>query len=103
LKNKNVFSSLKIIGLLIVPLILIILPSNFFDQGKSLCLSVLLLDKTCFGCGITRAIQHLIHLDFEAAWRYNKISFIVLPILIVLWAKEIRKNMIEIKLQKRAD
>ena len=77
--------------LVIIPIILIILPANYFDQGQSLCLSVLLFEKKCYGCGMTRAIQHLIHFDFDIAWNYNKLSFIVLPILIISYLKEIKR------------
>jgi hypothetical protein len=72
----------------LIPIVLIALPKDFFDQGQSICLSMLLLDTTCYGCGMTRAIQHLIHLDFEAAYDFNKLSFIVLPLLIGVWGKE---------------
>ena len=77
--------------LVIIPIILIILPANYFDQGQSLCLSVLLFEKKCYGCGMTRAIQHLIHFDFDIAWNYNKLSFIVLPVLIISYLKEIKR------------
>jgi hypothetical protein len=69
-----------------LPIVLLILPADFFDDGPSLCLSVILLNETCFGCGITRAIQHLIHFEFSTAAEYNKLSFIVLPILVYVWA-----------------
>ena len=77
-------------GLVFLPLVLIILPADFFDEGQSLCISVLLFDTTCYGCGMTRAIQHLIHFDFEEASHFNKMSFVVLPILVGLWFKELR-------------
>jgi hypothetical protein len=80
-----------LIGLLFIPIVLIALPKDFFDQGQSICLSVLLLDTTCYGCGMTRAIQHLIHLDFQSAYTFNKLSFIVLPLLIGVWGKEARR------------
>lgn len=74
--------------MIIIPLVLIILPANFFDRGQSLCLSVLLADTTCPGCGITRAIQHFIHFDFSAAYQFNKMSIIIFPLLVYLWIKE---------------
>ena len=77
--------------LLIIPIILIILPANFFDEGQSICLSVLLFEKNCYACGMTRAIQHLIHFNFDLAWNFNKLSFIVLPLLIFSYLKEIKR------------
>jgi hypothetical protein len=72
--------------------VLWILPADFFDHGKAMCLSVVLFDQECFGCGITRAIQHLMHFDFEAAWGFNKLSVIILPMLLIIWAQEIKRS-----------
>jgi len=77
--------------LLFIPLVLLLLPSYFFDNGDSVCMSVIIFDKECYGCGMTRAIQHLIHLDFFIAYDYNKLSFIVFPILIRSLIKEIKR------------
>ena len=87
-------------GMIIIPIVLIILPPNFFDNGQSICLSVLLFDKSCLGCGMTRAIQHLIHLDFTSAYNFNKISFLVFPILIFFWIKEFLKILKKMEIQK---
>jgi hypothetical protein len=58
---------------------------------------VLLFDKECFGCGITRAIQHAIHFDFYTAWNYNKLVVIVAPVLFFLWLKWLREFWLKIK------
>jgi hypothetical protein len=63
------------------------LPATFFDSGQSLCLSRLLLKTECPACGMTRGIMHLIHFDFEEAFAYNMMSFVVLPFLVILWVK----------------
>lgn len=78
-----------------MPIVLIILPADFFDKGQSLCLSVLLLDTECPACGMTRAIQHLVHFQFQEAMEFNKLSAIVLPVLFVVYFIEI-KRMIKI-------
>jgi len=79
-------------GLLILtPIILILLPSSFFDNGDSVCISVLFFDKECYGCGMTRAIQHLIHFNLTDAKELNKLSFIVLPLLIFSYYKELKR------------
>jgi len=87
LKNK-----VQLILLLVIPIILWVLPASFFDSGQSLCLSVLLLDKTCYGCGITRAVQHCMHGEFLIGYQFNPLVVIVLPLLIYLWAKLIIFN-----------
>ena len=61
------------------------LPVDYFDTGQSMCASVWLFDLECLGCGITRGIMHLMHFDFIGAWEFNKLSFLVLPIGILLW------------------
>ena len=77
--------------LLIIPIILFLLPPNFFDTGESICLSVVFFEKECFGCGMTKAVQHLIHLDISTAYELNKISIIVLPLLCIVYYKEISR------------
>ncbi|MFK7908881.1 MAG: DUF2752 domain-containing protein [Chitinophagales bacterium] len=91
-RSKSFFYYLKKTILIALPIVLLALPADFFDNGQSICISVLLLDMECYGCGMTRAIQHLIHLDIESAMHYNKISLFVLPCLIFLWYEEITKS-----------
>jgi len=88
---KKLLLKLYLFFLVALPLILIILPANFFDSGQSMCLSIIILDRECYACGMTRAVQHLIHFDFISAYNFNKISFIVVPLLIYLNVKEIIK------------
>ena len=75
--------------LLISPIVLILLPATFFDSGNTICLSVLLLNLECYACGLTKAIQHLIHLEFNEAIKFNKLSIIVFPILIISYLREL--------------
>jgi len=65
--------------------LLLFLPSTYFDEGQSICASQVLFDMECYGCGMTRAIQHLIHLDIQNAYALNKLSLIVLPLMIYLY------------------
>lgn len=88
-KKKGYF----MVGVLVaVGLTLLILPASYFDEGQSMCLSVILLDKQCYACGMTRAVQHIIHFDFAAAAEYNKLAFIVVPLGIYMVATEIYKR-----------
>jgi hypothetical protein len=84
---------------LILPIILLFLPADFFDNRSSICLSALLLKKQCIGCGITRAVQHFLHFDFKTAWDYNHLVVLVFPLLIYLWIKELVTNYKKIKLK----
>lgn len=40
----------------------------------------------CPGCGMTRAVHHLLHLDFPATFRFNPFVFAVVPLLAFVWA-----------------
>lgn len=83
--------------LFLAGIVLLILPADFFDTGQSICISVLLLNKQCYACGLTRAIQHLIHLDFKSAYAYNWLSFLVLPLIIYLLTTDFVKLIKEIR------
>jgi hypothetical protein len=76
----------KIAALISIPIVLLLLPADYFDGGESVCLSVRFFDMECPGCGMTRAIMHLIHFDINEAAYYNLLSFLVLPLLIYVWA-----------------
>ena len=78
------FTQAKLAFIVLTPPVLLLLPADFFDNRRSLCISKL-FDFECYACGLTRGIMHLIHLQFEEAFAYNMLSFIVLPMLIVIW------------------
>ena len=88
---KNNIYKIYFFILVLFPIVLVLLPSDFFDKGDTICLSVFLFDKECYACGMTRAIQHLIHFDFLIAYSYNKLSFLALPILIISYFSEIKR------------
>ena len=96
-KIIKILNHIKLAGLIIIPIGLLLLPANFFDSGQSICLSQLLLKKECPGCGTTRAIQHLIHLDFKQAWEFNKLSFIIFIVGAYIWVKWIIITIKKIK------
>lgn len=78
-------------GLILLPIVLAILPADFFDGGPVVCISRLLADMECWGCGMTRACMNIIHFNFSQAWQFNKLSFIVFPILSYLYVIEVVK------------
>ncbi|MBX2984849.1 MAG: DUF2752 domain-containing protein [Bacteroidia bacterium] len=71
--------------LLAVPFLLLLLPGNYFDTGQSLCPSKVLLDIECPGCGLTRGVMHLMHFDFADAWHFNKLSYPILVLGVLVW------------------
>jgi hypothetical protein len=84
MKKQHILDAL-IIGLLLAPIVLLFLPADFFDYGQALCPSKRFLDIECLGCGMSRAVQHTIHLEFKTAWEYNKLIIIVFPVLFYKW------------------
>lgn len=88
---------LKIIALIAIPIILILLPADYFDYGQTLCPSKRWMNFECLGCGLTRGIQHLIHLDFETAWLYNKLSPFILLLMIYFWFKWLKQAFKDLK------
>lgn len=94
------FNYIKLASLFIIPIILLILPATYFDTGESICVSKVVFNIECYGCGMTRAIMHLIHFDFKEAWDYNKISYLVLPIAGYMYAADALSTYKKIKIHK---
>lgn len=84
---------LESVLILVIPIVLLILPSDFFDSGQSICLSVLLFKMECYACGMTRACMHLIHFEFVDAYFYNPLAFIVVPLLTLLFILRLNRNL----------
>ena len=102
-KHKKLFDRLWLSLLIALPVVLWLLPSDFFDNGSSLCLSRSLFNKECIGCGITRAVMHLHHFEWREAMAFNKMSVIVYPLLVIIWCGKIirqLKNLEVISLKK---
>lgn len=93
IRFSKYWSMAKVVALLLLPLVLLLLPATFFDEGQSICLSMLLADTACHGCGMTRAIMHLLHFDLETALTFNKLSVIVLPLLVFVWGQTIYREI----------
>jgi hypothetical protein len=88
LYNNRNFKKIKMAGILVIPAILLFLPFNFFDNRGPVCIVTLLTGYECYGCGMTRACQRIIHFKFEEAYHFNKLALIVFPILVYGWIKE---------------
>lgn len=83
--------------MIITPLVLIFLPSDFFDYGESICPSNVFFGVECPGCGMTRATMHMMHLDFKAAWHFNWLSFFIIPLLLYYYFSIMRKLIRRVK------
>lgn len=86
--KQRIFKSIATLVIIILsPIIIFLLPENYFDKGESVCISKLIFNQECYACGMARACKHLLHLNFEQAFIYNMASIIVLPILSLIWVK----------------
>jgi hypothetical protein len=88
-QKSKVWNRIKLGGLVVAPILFLILPADYFDSGESVCLSVRFFDQTCYACGLTRSMQHMIHLEFGEAYAYNKLVLAVFPLIVYLYVKEV--------------
>lgn len=58
--------------------------------GRSLCLFRTITGHECPGCGMTRAFVALLHGDVAGAFRHNRMSLIVLPLLAYVTVRWLR-------------
>lgn len=77
------------ISLVLAPLVLRLLPADFFDEGPPLCPSKRFLDLECPGCGLTRGTQHFLHGEWDVALDYNPLVVVVVPLLGVVWVVQL--------------
>ena len=86
------FNVIWMAALLIFPVCLWMMPANFFDHtGFELCPSKLFFNIECFGCGMTRAVMHLHHLEWRDAIFYNYGIIAIYPILVIVWFTWLKK------------
>ncbi len=76
-----------LVFMLLTPVVCLLLPADYFDIGASICPSKRFFDIECYGCGMTRAVMHLIHFDVDSAVYYNPLCLIVAPVLGFFWVK----------------
>lgn len=98
-KSKKVIYTFLLIS---IPVTLWSLPSTFFDEGTSISLFAFFgVEDYVYSTGMTRAVMHLMHLDIQTAMEYNKLSFVVLPLLMMYWFKLLFKQFnIDIRILK---
>jgi len=87
LKNfKNALNGLWLVSLIAFPIVLWILPADYFDTGGvELCPSQVFFNFECFGCGMTRAVMHFHHWQFIDAIYFNSLVVIVYPLLVLIY------------------
>lgn len=90
--------------LLLTPVVLWVLPADFFDEGSViLCPSRLFFNVECLGCGMTRAVMHMHHLEIEDAIYYNAGVAVVFPALVAVWCIWVYRAARSLGLIKKGD
>ncbi|MAT53897.1 MAG: hypothetical protein CMN32_05405 [Saprospirales bacterium] len=95
--SKLKLEKLWLTALLAVPVVLWLLPRTFFDSGVAICPSKVFFDIECLGCGMTRAVMHLHHLDIDEAVYYNAGVLVVYPALVILWFVWVYRSVKRVK------
>ncbi|MBK9147727.1 MAG: DUF2752 domain-containing protein [Flavobacteriales bacterium] len=66
---------------------------DLVGSGPTLCLYKRVTGADCPGCGMTRSVFSLFHLEFEDAYRFNRGILALAPLLAWLWARELIRNI----------
>ena len=88
---QDLFFVLRPLAPLALGVYLWTLPSDYFDQGESVCMSVRLFDVECWGCGLTRRIHHLLHGQWKESLAYHPLGWLVSLLLGLVLLQWIRK------------
>lgn len=85
--NRKTLAITELVFYLAALVTLLLLPAGYFDEGPPVCFSRWVFGVKCLGCGLTRAVMHLIHFDVKTAMDYNPLCVVALPLMIwfVLW------------------
>lgn len=91
--SKRIIALLSIIILILVAIFLRIISVNDLSNAPTLCIYKNLTGNDCWGCGTSRAVISIMHLEFKQAYHYNKGIVLVFPLLSFFWLKLIIKNI----------
>ena len=57
------------------------IPKQYLGDTYPICLYRIAFDHQCFGCGATRAVWSVLHLNISDALEYNKLIVLIFPLL----------------------
>jgi len=87
--SEKQFVLLKIVIIIFAPILLIVVPTAYVENGPSICIFKNIFNFDCPGCGMMRAISCVFHLQFIKAFNYNKMIIIIFPLLTYIYIKYI--------------
>jgi hypothetical protein len=72
--------------LILFPVVLWVLPADFLDHtGFEICPSKLFFNFECLGCGMTRAVMHCHHFEWNVGFYYNYVVIVAYDALVIIW------------------
>lgn len=80
--------ALKIAALAAMPAAAALIPLSLLERMPAVC-PLRRMGIPCWGCGMTRAVAAAARGDFGRAWRYNKLSVMVVPLLAAIWWRHV--------------
>lgn len=86
--KKGNYQKIKLIFMTLLPLLVFFVPVEFIEANPLPCLSKILFNQECWGCGITRACFNMLHFNVKEAILFNKAVVIVFPFVCGLYIKE---------------
>jgi hypothetical protein len=79
-----------VVGLPALLLALSLLSLEQLESMPGLCVWKRLTGSPCPGCGTTHALWSVAHGDFAAAPRYNRNVYVLVPVVLWIWAAQVR-------------
>ena len=76
---------------LAIPIAIWLVNYQSTDNDFSFCVFKNLFGIKCYGCGLTRGLSAMLHLDLKRMYELNKLNIITIPLLSFLYVKEVHK------------
>jgi hypothetical protein len=73
--------SCRLFFVIIAGTVFFLIPREYLGDAFPICLFRILFARECIGCGTTRALWSLLHLDVFAAYGHNRLIILTFPLL----------------------
>jgi len=80
---------IRVIFFIAAPIFIWFIDYNTNEVGFTLCIFKNLFGEECYGCGLLRGISAAFHLDFKKVYLLNRLNFITIPIIFIIYTKQL--------------
>lgn len=102
MKKATLLPIIKLCAYIIIPIVVLSSPREQMMSGDTICLIKRFFGVECWGCGLTRAVYLVFRGELSAAWGYNRLIIVTIPLLLVLWVcGVVRQTKLLIKLKNK--